>query len=398
MSGAPGPGRALSGSPLILIAAADEYLLELTRTDLVQAWQREHPDGELISHDVAPAADRLLQELSSPSLFASARLLSVRDASAYVDAKKGAHSKEGEILAKGLATLSFGPDALLLSVVSTTPPAGELPDLVRRQGELKHLPLPEPPKPWEEVRISPAQREVLAEVVRRVAPQVLGNADAFDALCEAHGFRPRDLAQAAQRLVLGGEITPEAARIQAGAGECNPRDLEDALLARDRARLAHILGCLGSGASLVTWRGEAVEPERFGGFLAPVVGRLLRQALAAREHANRAGLGRELDARQCAQRGWYTRTFKSQILPRLEKDIASCDGSPLQEMTAWQLHRVFRLAAAYSSSELGTVLAGLTTSHAERARGRAAITVLTPVLLGLVESAPESAPRKAPGG
>lgn len=364
----------------------------------MRAWREAHPDGEVVPHDTAPTAISLLQELSSPSLFAPARLLSVRDASAFVSSRKDAKSKEGELLARGLAKLRLGGDLLLLSAVCASPPSGELPDLVRREGELRYLPLPEPPKPWEEVRVSPAQREVLAEVVRRVAPEVLRERDAFDALCSAYGFRPRELAQAAQRLVLGGEITAEAARLQSGAGECTPKDLEEALLTRDRARLTRWVVALDGGASLVSWRGDAIEPDRLGAFLVPFVGRLLRQALAAREHTTRVGLAKELDQRQCSRPGWYSRVFKTTVLPRLEKEIAANGGSPVADLSAWQLHRIFRLAAAHTSAELLRALEGLTASNAERTRGRASLTALTPVLMGLLEPSPGSAGHRAHGG
>ena len=388
MSGASGPGRALSGFPLTLIAAADEYLLELIRTDAVRAWQDDNPHGEVIQHDVAPPAVRLLQELACPSLFALSRLLVVRDAAAYLDSRKDQRSKEGEALARGLATCRLGADALLLSVIAATPPAGDLPDLVRRQGELRFLPLPEAPKPWENVRVSPAQREVLSDVVRRVAPQVLSNTDALDVLCETYGFRPRELAQAAQRLALGGEVTPEAARAQAGVGEHTFTDIENAVLARSRERLASILAALASGAAMLDWWDEPVAPDRLGAFLGPGIARLLRQALATREHAARANLTGELNVRKCADGRWYGRIFKPSILPRLEKEVAGCDASPLTGLRPWALHRIFRLAAAYRSEELLAALAGLAASGAERLKGRAAITALTPVLIDLVEPTP----------
>ncbi|MGV8041841.1 MAG: hypothetical protein AB2L07_17860 [Thermoanaerobaculaceae bacterium] len=39
----------------MLLATADDYLLELRRTDLEAAWRADHPDGELVVFETAPA-------------------------------------------------------------------------------------------------------------------------------------------------------------------------------------------------------------------------------------------------------------------------------------------------------------------------------------------------------
>jgi hypothetical protein len=245
------------------------------------------------------------------------------------------------------------------------------------------LPLPETPKPWEEVRVSPAQRAVLVGLIRRVAPAVAANQDAVDAHCEGYGFRPRELAQAAERLALAGDISAEAARQQLGAGESSLGEIEKALIDRDSARLARFFAVLAAGGNLVDWWGEAVDTDRMGPRLAGTIGRLLRQALAVRGHAARLQLTPELERKRCAARGWYQRTFRAQLAPKLKADIEAVPDSPLAKMTDWQLHRAFRLAAPYADAELLTALGALAQSGAERERGMAVITTLTPVLLRL---------------
>ncbi|MGV8041840.1 MAG: hypothetical protein AB2L07_17855 [Thermoanaerobaculaceae bacterium] len=102
--------------------------------------------------------------------------------------------------------------------------------------------------------------------------------ETVEALCEAYGFKPRALVQAASRLALGGELTPEAVRAQAGPGECSPREIEDLLINRDGRALALLLARLSTGAALVDWQGEALDPGETGAFLVRMLGRLLRQA------------------------------------------------------------------------------------------------------------------------
>jgi hypothetical protein len=304
---------------------------------------------------------------------------------------------EGELLADGLATLRLGRDALLLCATVTRSPEGKLADLVATSGELRFLPLPETPKPWEDVRVSPAQRAVLASVVRRVAPTVAASRETLDALCEAHGFRPRALAQAAARLVLAGDISADAARAQSGTGDLTPKNIEDALMARSPKDIAKVLAGLDSGTALTTWYGDTVDGDRLGGFLVPFLSKLFRQALAMRTVTERAGLGDELDRDACAVRGWYGQSFTKRILPRLQESLDAEDtfrDKDKRKASPWQLHRVFRLAAAHSSSAMLEALGGLAKSGADRIKGRTAIPPLTAVLLTCLAHRPPAAVRK----
>jgi len=366
---------------LLLISSPDDYLLELERDDVTTAWRGAHPEGETVTFDEAPLAGRLIEELAAPSLFAPERLLVVTNANPYM---KAGRADDGDALGRALASLPLRDVTLLLTAVTKEAPEGAVADTVRDRGEVRFLALPEPPKPWEDVRTSKEQRSVLATLVGRVAPSLAGQREVVDALIEAYGFRPRALAQAAERLILSGEPNAATVREQAGAGECTLRDLEEALIGRTAQRFVRLASIIASGGVLTDWRGEAVSPDRAAMVLASTFGRLLRQGLAVRAHAVRAGLRSELQPERCAGGGWYTRTFKPRLYPLLSADIEATAGSPAEGRTAWQLHRAFRLAAAYPETELVEALADLAGSRAERDRGPAALAAVSALVLGFI--------------
>jgi len=365
---------------LLLLASPDDFLLELERHDFEAAWQEAYPQGEASTFDQAPPPGRLVRELASPSLFSPERLIVVADASPYLSGR----DRDNEALASSLGSLPLGDVTLLLAAVVGTSPSGVVAEAVGGRGELRFLALPEAPKPWDEARVSKAQRRLLANVVARVAPDLATNDEVVDALCEVYGFRPRELAQAATRLALAGGASAAAVRAQAGAGECSIREIEVALLGRDAARFARFMGTLAAGGTLADWRGEAVAPERYGRTLAGTVGRLLRQALAVRGHAARAGLGGELEPKRCAARDWYPKTFKPRLFPRLEGDIEATPASPLAGMSPWQLHRAFRLAARYTEEELIDALGRSAGSAAEAGRGPEVLAAVSELVLAVL--------------
>lgn len=380
---------------VLLIASPDDYLIELERHEFEAAWRTAHPSDEVLVFEEAPPPARLVQELASPSLFAADRLLVVVDARSYLDADRQA---EGETLAEALSSLPLGDVTLLLLAVAKQAPAGPVTDAVRKRGEVRFLALPEKPKPWEDIRVSPGQRRVLASVVARVAPVLVGQEEVVDALCEAYGFRPRELAQAAERLLLGGEVSAAEVREQAGAGDCSLRDLEEALLARTSERFVRLASVVVSGGVLTDWWGKVVAPDRTAMVLASTFGRLLRQALAVRGHAARAGLSAELKADRCAGTRWYNQTFQPRLYPLLAADIEAAPGSPAEGRSSWQLHRSFRLAAAYSEAELIEALARLAGSRAERDRGPSALADVSGLVLGFIGSRAPSGARTTPSG
>ena len=380
---------------LVLLASPDEYLLELERSDAVAAWVAANPEGDVVSLDPAPAPARLVQELVNRSLFAATRLVVVPAAAVYVSTKE-ADKAVGEQLAASISPLPLADVTLLLSTVSTQEPKGPFAGVVASRGTVRFLPVPDPPKPWEEVRVTPAQRSVLRRVIARVAPAVAERDDAVTALCEAYGFQVRELAQAAQRLALAGDLSPEAVRAQAGAGECTTAELEKAIRERDRGAVARFLGVLSAGGVLVGWRGDAIDDGGVGPVLTGTLNRVLRMALAVRRHARRCGLDKELDPVKCAADFWYPRVYKSSLHERLAAEIATMPDSPVAGSSQWQLHRIFRLAACYADRELITALAALGRCGAERARAREAISALTPLLVALTEPRPVARKTAAP--
>jgi hypothetical protein len=319
----------------------------------------------------------------------------VADASSYLNADRQA---DGEALAGALTSLPLKDVTLLLTTVAKEAPTGPVTAAVRKRGEVRFLALPEKPKPWEDIRVSPGQRHLLGSVVARVAPVLAGQDEVVDALCEAYGFRPRELAQAAERLLLGGEVSAAEVREQAGVGDCSLRDLEEALLACTPERFVRLAAVVASGGVLTDWWGKVVTPDRAAMVLASTFGRLLRQALAVRGHAARAGLSAELKADRCSGTRWYNQTFQPRLYPRLAADIEATPGSPAEGRSSWQLHRSFRLAAAYSEPELIEALARLAGSRAERDRSPSALADVSGLVLGFIGNRAASPAHTAASG
>ena len=381
----------VSSTQILLLAGPDEFLLELARQDAVAAWRQAHPAGEVVAFDEAPPAARLVQELASPSLFAAERLLVIADARAYFGASRRAAA---DALAEGLEKLPLADVAMVMSVVATAAPAGALVDAVARRGEVSFIALPEAPKPWEEGRVSPKQRQVLASLIARVAPGLEGNHEVVDALCEAYGFRPRELAKAAERLALSGEADAATVRAQAGVGERQLREIEDALQQRDGGRFARFAGAIAAGAVLTDWRGDAVGPDRLGPILAGTVGRLLRQALAVRSHAARARSPRS-STKAVRREGLVPAHVQAPLLPRLAKDIEATPDSPWRNDAVAAPPRV-PARGGLRRAELIAALARLAESRIERARGPAALAAVSALVLALIARPAASSGRTAP--
>lgn len=325
---------------------------------------------------------QLGREISTRSLFTTHRFL-VADAEGLF--ARGAESRaDAEHLARVLLATAGDDDTVLLLLVASDEPQGPLAEAARARGELRWLPLPAAPKPWEKVRVTPEQRRVLEAIVRRVTPALLDHGEAVDAIVEACGFRPRELAQLAERAV-GAEVTDAAGvRILLGVGECSLTELEEGLMQRDRARLARLLAVVAAGGELRGFRGEVVAGDRAVPTLANALARALRQALTMRSHAARAGLGRELDPARCARQGWYNSAFKPRLHPQLAGAIEASGDALLSNLKPWPMHFVFRLAAAYRDDELLSALAALAASGAERDRSAAAPAALAAITLALV--------------
>lgn len=374
---------------LALLACPDDYLLELERIVLEAQWASVHPGGEIKRLDTIEL-DRLADELASSSLFATGRLLVVRDASAVLEEKEQQKGKGAAEVLVGCLENSWDRDtSLLLCAPATSEPKGRLADYVRAHGTLTWMPLPASPKPWDDVRLSAEQRRTLERLLQRTVPQILAHRAVVDVLLDHLGFKPRQLVQTAERLLLAEQLDAQRLREELGPPERSSEELERALVDRDGRRLARLLGTLAAGGELINWRGERISPGGVVPFLCQVLHRLLRNALAMREFARRAGLADELDAQRCAGPRWYVTTFQKQLHPILERQIQAAAGSDLADASVWQRHRAFRLAAAYSDRELRQALASLSHLLPEREKdGSTALAMLAEVLLGLLMAQP----------
>ncbi len=339
--------------------------------------------------------DRLAGELASPSLFAAERLLVVRDASAVLEGKERDKGKRAaEALLACLRSSWDRATSLLLCLASSSEPRGVLADYVRAHGTLTWMPLPAPPKPWEDVRLSEEQRRTLKRLLKRTVPPILAHEEVVEVLLDHFGFKPRQLVQTAERVLLAGQLDAQKLRAELGPPERSIEELEKALLERKGERLARFLAALLAGGELVNWRGERISPTSVAPLLGATLHRLLRNALAMREVARRAGLADELDARRCAAPRWYATTFQKRLHPLLERQIGAAAGCELADASLWQRHRAFRLAAAYSDDELRRALAALSRWIPEREReGNSALAIFSEVLLGLVISRPAGGDR-----
>jgi hypothetical protein len=368
-------------------------LLDIERIAAEERWLTVHPAGEVRRLDSA-VLEQLSLELSSASLFATQRLVVVRDASAVLEVRQGERTAADAFLA--VLDSSWDRDtSLLLCAPLKSEPKGPVADYLRAHGTLTWLPLPPTPKPWEDVRLSEEQRRTLEGLLRRTVPGILPHRALVAVLMDHLGFKPRQLVQTAERLLLAGQLDAEQVRAELGPGEHSIDELEKALLERDGPRLARVLAALSAGGDLVNWRGERITPGGVVPVLSQWLHRLLRSALAMRAYARRCGLAGELDADRCAQPRWYSAVFQKRIHPLLEREIAT---QPLAEASVWQRHRVFRLAARYSDHQLRRALASLSRLFPERERETGvALAMLAEVLLDLVTATPTATDTAAGG-
>ncbi len=346
-----------------------------------------HPGGEVRRLDSA-AMERLMSELSSASLFAAQRLVVVRDASGVLEATDRGR-RAAEALVACLGSSWDRETSLLLCAAAKGEPKGPLADYVRAHGTLTWMPLPAAPKPWEDIRLSAEQRRSLETLLERTVPRILTHRALVAALMDHLGFKPRQLVQTAERLLLAGQLDADQVRAELGPGERSIEEMEKALLDRDGPRLARFLAALSAGGELVNWRGERIAPGGVAPVLSQWLNRLLRGALAMRAHARACGLAAELDGKRCAEPRWYSAVFQKRIHPALEREIAATGWSELADASVWQRHRVFRLAACYSDEQLRRALGFLSRLLPEREKdGNVALAMLAEVLLDLITAAP----------
>ena len=365
-----------AGSRLALIASSDDYLLELRLEDAVREAREALVGAEVerLSDSVTP--EDVAVELRSPSLFAAARVLVVGEVRHWLDttAPRGAlggpeAGDEKSPVAPLVAALSEGvPEgtALVMGAWCGRQPKGALVDAVSAGGHYRWVPVPERPKPWEDVELSGEQRRVLSALLAREAATIRFESKAEDLLLERLGFEPRRLVQEARKLAAaagGDKLVDEAlVRRLVLPRERSLEVVRDGVLKRDPRPILELIAAAAEGIAVNDWQGRPMPPDRFGGVLCGQVANLLGELLYLRRAADVAGLAAELTPERTADERWYPRVFSQRIAPVLAERLAAEAPHPLLDRrgkspSSWTLGQLFRSASLFDDDELVAALA-----------------------------------------
>jgi hypothetical protein len=350
-------------SRIRLIAASDDYLLEERLTASIDEVCRAvgGVEPEDLPDETTPEA--LATELVSPSLFATERVLVVRDARVWLGARQPAGVSGGRTAAPDVEALTRVltdgvPDGigLVMGAWCGGKPTGALVDAMAAAGTVEWLPLPPPPKPWEDAVLSDEQQRVLAGVLRRAAGEVEFDRRAVRLLLERLGFAPRLLVQEVRKLTgaaAGGVVDEALVRRLTFPRERSFEVVRDAVLGRRLAPLHDLLVAAEGGAPVNDWRGQRIEPGGFAPLLFAMVSNLLLQLLYLRRIAVRLGIDHEMAPDSTAPRGWYASRFKRTIAPGLLDALVRPGGRP---PTPFSLSGLFAGAGRYRDDELAAAV------------------------------------------
>jgi len=363
-------------SRIQLIAASDDYLLELRMADAVAEASSES-DGvepEVQAGDVTP--ERVATELVSPSLFAVERVLVVPDARWWFEetGAKGSDAAESTTpdVTPLVRVLSDGvPEgmALVMGACCRRKPGGPLVEALDDAGAFQWIPLPPPPKPWEDTVLSGDQIRVLEAVMGRVADGARFSRPAKKLLLERLGFAPRLLVQEVRKLAGaagGAEVDEDLVRSLCFRRERSLEGVRDAVLERRLEPLLDLVAAASSGAPITGWQGQRMDPRGLGPTLVAQVGNLLQQMLYLRRLATAAGFGDDLDPARTSRKGWYPRRFKETMAAPLLDRIKADAPSPLirpgrKPPTPYSLGGLFAGASRYTDEELCAALEAVST-------------------------------------
>lgn len=356
-----------------LIASSDDFLLEqgLTEAVAAAAGALGGAEPEELGEDATPESVAL--ELRSPSLFAPRRLLVLPDVRAWLDttappgAGRAGPSPDVGPLA---ALLEEGLDdsvALVLGAWCGREPKGPLVKHAAAGGGLRWIPLPPPPKPWEDVAVSSEQARVLEGVIDRAAGGVRFERDAVRLLLERLGFAPRLLDQEVRKLAAasgGAPVDEDLVRRLVFPRERSLEVVRDAVLDRDPRPVADLLAAARAAQIVRDWGGQAIDADRVATIVVGQLSGLVAQLLYLRRAAAAAGLGGELRPGLRRDRRFYGRRFKGGLAPRLETFLDRDAPSPLRPasgrpVSTWALGQLFEGAGEYEDDELVAALAGL---------------------------------------
>lgn len=357
-------------SRLALIASSNDYLVETNLKEAVagacEALGCE--TAELLPGDVTP--EQVAIELRSPSLFAPTRVLVVEEVRWWLDttAPPGSLDEKRspdvdpliEVLADGV------PDgtALVMGAWCGRKPKGPLVKLVETSGDLQWIPLPDPPKPWEDVQLSADQRRVLSALLVRVVDEARFEPAAETLLLERLGFDPRRLVQEARKLVTAagaGVIDEPLVRRLTLPRERSLEVVRDAVLQRDAKPLLELIAAAAAGLTVNDWQGRPMSPDRLGVVLCGQVFNLLLQLLFVRRLASAAGVEGEMGAKKTSGGAWYRSVFTPRLAPVLIERLGDAGLTPLgrkgKPPTNWTLGQLFQGASQYGEDELVAGLA-----------------------------------------
>jgi hypothetical protein len=358
-------------SLLTLIASSDDFLLE-DRLDHAVAEACSALGGvepELFGEEATP--ESVAVELRSPSLFSPTRVLVVSDVRTWLGASAPPGAPPGEAAGEVeplVAVLSEAlPDgvALVMGAWCGRKPKGKLVEAVTASGRFEWIPVPDPPKPWEDVLLSDQQRSLLENLLAKVAGEVRFTPDAQQLLLERLGFAPRLLVQEAGKLVAAasqtGEVDEQLVRELTLPRERSLEVVRDAVLQRNATALLDLVSAAGAGVPVRDWKGQRLDPSGLAVVLYAQVFNLLLQLLYLRRIAVAEGIEEELDPARTGDRGWHRRRFKSGLAPvvmrRLEQDPSPvARGGKLP--SPWTVGQLFAGAGRYREEELVAALAG----------------------------------------
>jgi len=358
-------------SRLALIASSNDYLVEESLNDAVTAACDALGGAEVerVSDDASP--EDLALELRSPSLFAPTRVLVVSEIRGWLDASTPAGAlgdpkpADPEVLIEVIAGGLPDGTALVMGAWCGRQPKGPLVKAVKEAGGYRWIPLPDRPKPWEDVVLSDDQRRVLVGLLRKVAGDTRFQPAAEALLLDRLGFDPRRLVAEARTLgaAAGASgVDEELVRRLVFPRERSLEVVRDAVLQREPKPLLDLIAAAAGGAVVHDWQGRAVSGDRLGAILCGQVANLLIQMLDLRRTAMAAGLGDQLDPDRTCRDRWYQSVFSSDIAPVIIGYLQDDGPTPLTKKgkppTPWTLGQLFRGASLYTDDELADGLVG----------------------------------------
>ena len=346
-----------SPSPaLVLVACPDDYLLERAVARAVRDAEAERAvEPEYLSDDVTP--EDVAYELGARSLFTAQRILVAGDVSAWFGGRRSKAEDLTVPLVSRLRDVALDDTVLILGACLSRQPAGPLAEAVAAVGDVRWLPLPPPPKPWEDTVLSREQRTLLQQLLEAETPELRLSRGAARLLLDRLGFAPRLLVQEARTLAAavsaGDEVDEALVRRLSFPPERSLDAVRGAVLERQPADILSLLAAADGGLPVRDWRGQRMAAAGVPAVVVGQVSSLLLQLLYVRRVSAELTLTDALDPRAIAARSWYPRTFKPQLAPRLRQAIQSDAASVFQKVPSeWALSQLFAGAARYTDHEL----------------------------------------------